>query len=127
MMSSRTIKRVTPWVLGLYFMAQIVGVALLGVVHLNHIYQSQIAIADDIALAGVVDHGHEHDGHHRHGTSDSGDQCCTSHHHLSAILFEPNVNPGGFARTSLALALPDVLIGGEPAFPDRPPKLLLSI
>src|ERR1700733_6615234 len=100
MKSSRTIRRMVPWILGLYFVAQIAGVALLAVVHLNHVYQSQVATADDIVLTGALNLGHERGGHHQHGTSDAGDQCCTLHHHLAAVLsFQPAANPGGFTKT----------------------------
>jgi len=121
------IRRVVPWVLGLYLVAQISGVALLAV-HFHHAYQSQIAAADDIALTGAVDRDHEHNGHHQHGAADPGDQCCTLHHHLTAVLFfEPAADVVGFVSTALLLTLPDVLVGAEPGLLDRPPKLLLSV
>jgi hypothetical protein len=125
MKSSLMIRRLVPWVLGLYFIAQIVSLAPLVAVHLQHIYQGQVAIADDIARTGVVDHGHERYGHHQHGTTDPGDQCCTLHHHLAAVLSVDMIySPGGFESYLRLLSLLDLFVGAEPGLLDRPPKLL---
>lgn len=125
---SRTIRQWVPHVLGLYILAQIVGVALLAAVHFDHAYHSQVAIAEDIAQAGVVDHGHERNGHHQHDDRDPGDQCCTLHHHLAAVLsLEPAARRIDFKRILLTLPFHDLLVGAEPGLPDRPPKLPLSV
>jgi hypothetical protein len=125
MTSQLTIRRTVPIILGLYFLAQVIGIAPLIAVHLHHLYQSQMAIAEDLAVIGVVDHGHDHNGHHQHGAGDPADQCCTVHHHLAAVLpVDLGAKPRSCASASVGMPLPDSLIGAEPALPDRPPKLL---
>jgi hypothetical protein len=128
MKASRTVRRLVPWILGLYLVAQAAGIASLAALHLDHIHQSQAAIADDIARTGVVDHSHEHNGHHQHGTPDLADPCCTVHHHLAAVLPPaPAAQARAFVSATLALPLPDHLSGAEPGRLDRPPKLPLSV
>ena len=125
---TRTLRRLVPWVLGLYFISQLVGLTQLANAHLQHAYQSQLAIAEDIARTGAVDHDHEHNGHHQHGTADPGDQCCTVHHHLAAVLpLNLTAVPPGIASGSLVLPLRDFSAGIKIGLLDRPPKLLLSV
>jgi len=128
MKSSRTTRLIVPWIAGLYFIAQIFGITSLVASHLHHIYQSEVAIADDIARNGVIDRGHEHNGHHQHGAADPGDQCCIVHHHLSAVPpFDLTPDPVGIASASLVMPLLERLVGAEPSLLERPPKLLLSV
>jgi hypothetical protein len=125
---SRTIRLMVPWVLGFYFVAQIIGITSLISVHLHHMYLSEVAIADDIARTDAVDHGHEHSGHHHHGAADPGDQCCTVHNHLSAVPpLDLTPDPVGTASASLVLPVLDRLVSAEPSLLERPPKLLLSV
>ena len=128
MKSSRAIGLMVPWVVGLYFIAQIIGITSLFSVHLHHLHQSEVAIADDIARTGAVNHGHEQSGHHQHGAADPGDQCCTVDHHLSAVLpIDLTADPVGIASALLVLPLPDRPVGAEPNLLERPPKLLMSV
>jgi hypothetical protein len=126
--SWHTIRCLVPWVLGVYFISQVAGLAQLAAVHFHHVHQSQVAIADDVAKTGVVDRKHEQNGHHQHGTADPGDQCCTLHHHLAAVLpLDLTATPPGIASASLVLPLLEVVAGFGAGLPDRPPKLLLSV
>jgi len=127
METPRKIRLMVPWIVGFYFLAQIVGITSLFAIHLQHTCQSEVAFADDIATTGHVDHGLEYDGH-RHGTSDPGDQCCAMQNHLAAVL-PLDLTPDllGFASASLVLPVPDHLVGAEPRLPDRPPKFLLLV
>ena len=128
MKSLRTTRLMAPLIVGLYFIAQIVGITSLVATHLHHVYESEIATAEDIATTGHVERGHKQGSHHQHGVGDPGDQCCNVHHHLSAVLpLDLTHNPLSLPSTSLLLPLPDHLVGAEPRLPDRPPKLLPSV
>jgi len=133
MMSPTTKRRIGPWLLGLFFLAQIAGIVPLVGAHLQHIIETQRDIASDLADTGVANHVHRHHANHDHdrhdhGVSDSTDQCCTLHHHLAGVV--PSI-AGGILRGNLMALLmafpPSSLEGAEPTLLERPPKLPLSI
>ena len=90
MISLHIKRRFGRWLLGLFLIAQLAGVAPLVAVHLQHISAAEQDLADD-AGAGVAQHVHRHHvhkggSHHDHGATDPNDQCCTVHHHLAGVL-----------------------------------------
>jgi hypothetical protein len=125
-------RRLVPWLLGLFALAQVAGVVTLVSVHLQHVIASEQDIAKDAASTGISYHAHHHhihDGsdHHDHGAADPNDQCCTLHHHLAGVL--PHA-AGGQTDFPIAIVVPLPLQAFVPADPsplERPPKLLLSI
>ena len=128
MISLATLRRFGPWLLGLFLTAQVAGILPLAAAHIQHALESQRAIADDITTSGAVDHGHEQQGHHRHGAPDVNDQCCTLHHHLAGILpFAGNVDRNGLLTAPNVPLPPRPLAAADPGLPERPPKLLLFV
>jgi hypothetical protein len=133
MMSLSTKRRIGPWLLGLFFLAQIAGIVPLFGVHLQHIIETQRDIASDLSVTGVADHVHNHHSHHDgdrhdHGANDSADQCCTLHHHLAGVV--PPLaagNPRSFLMSPVVPLPTRALTGAEPRLLERPPKHLLSV
>jgi len=56
MVLPRKVRLMVRFITGLYFIAQIMGAPSLFAIHLHHTYQSEVAIADDLATTGRVDH-----------------------------------------------------------------------
>jgi len=59
MMSLHALRRLGPWLLGLFVAAQIAGVVPLISIHIQHTLESERAISEDLATLGVVDYQHE--------------------------------------------------------------------
>jgi hypothetical protein len=126
-------RRIGPWLLGLFFLAQVAGLVPLVGAHLQHIIETQRDIAADLAETGAVDHVHRHHsnsdhGRHDHGVTDSTDQCCTLHHHLAGVV--PVAAAGNLRGYLMALlvAFPTRSFeGAEAGLLERPPKPPLSI
>jgi hypothetical protein len=133
MMSLTTKRRVGPWLLGLFFLAQVAGIVALVGTHFQHIAETQRDIASDLAETGIANHVHHHHSNyehsrHDHGVSDSTDQCCTLHHHLAGVF--PVIAGGNLRRNLIAPLMafpPRSFEGAEPGLLERPPKLPLSI
>jgi hypothetical protein len=133
MMSLSTKRRIGPWLLGLFFLAQIAGIVPLFGTHLQHIIETQRDIASDLSVTGVADHAHNHHSHHDgdrhdHGANDSADQCCTLHHHLAGVV--PPLATGNLRSFLMSPVVPlptRALAGAEPSLLERPPKRLLSV
>jgi hypothetical protein len=120
------------WLLGLFLIAQVAGMAPLAAVHLPHIAAAEMDAADD-AGAHVAEHAHHHhlhngSGQHDHGAADPNDQCCTIHHHLAGVL---PLAAGAKANDILLAANvslpPHALVPADPGLLERPPKLLSTI
>jgi hypothetical protein len=128
MISLHIKRRFGRWLLGLFLIAQLAGVAPLVAVHLQHISAAEQDLADD-AGAGVAEHAHHHHvhkggGHHDHGATDPNDQCCTMHHHLAGVLpFATGANANEVPMAAILALSPRALVPADPGLLERPPKL----
>jgi hypothetical protein len=120
------------WLLGLFLIAQLAGLAPLVAVHLQHISAAEQDLADD-AASDLMQHAHHHhvhqgSGQHDHGAADPNDQCCTVHHHLAGVLpLSAGGGTNGVPPASIVSLPPRVLVASDPSLLERPPKLLSTI
>jgi hypothetical protein len=132
MISLRIKRHFGRWLLGLFLIAQLAGIAPLVAVHLQHISAAEQDLADD-AGAGVAQPAHHHHlhkggGNHDHGATDPNDQCCTVHHHLAGLLpFATGANANEVPVTAIVTLRPRALVPADPGLLERPPKLLSTI
>ena len=117
-----SLHRLSPWLIGLFFIAQICGVVQLLSNHTAHVTESQL-ILSKTAVTKSTSHGH----HHHYGDADGAIQ----HHELQDLNGAPVrlIAIGGLSVTpaNVALYVPDVLAGRNPVLPERPPKPSLSV
>jgi hypothetical protein len=133
-MLSRDIKRrFGCWLLGLFLIAQLGGVAPLIALHLQHISAAEQDSADDAGDSRAAQHAHRHHvhqggGHHDHGAADPNDQCCTVHHHLAGVLpFAVDADTNDLSLAAIVSLRPRAFVSADPRLLERPPKLLSSI
>ena len=132
MFSLARLRRLGPALLGLFVLAQAVGMVPLISAHIQHTLETEQDVAADLRESGRVNHVHRHhlrddSGQHEHSTGDPGDQCCTLHHHLAGVVPIAN-GASGSSSTVRIVALPlRSLAGIDPTKLERPPKLPLSI
>ena len=130
---SRTLRRLTPWLLGLFLMTQCAAIVPLLITDLQHDIETEHDIADDLAATGTVNHVHSHHQHqsdHRHDHTgvDVTDQCCTIHHHLAGVLpFTIAQAPDEFPAVPSLVSCSRRPLGSDPSGMERPPKLPVSI
>jgi hypothetical protein len=114
-------RRLSTWLIGLFFLAQIGGVVQLLGEHTAHVTESQLAVSHATA-AGNASHSHHHEG-----DADGAIQ----HHALQDLNGAPLRVSSAFelavASATLAPLVPDVLAGRNPVLPERPPKSFLSV
>jgi len=121
MIPTATARRLSPWVLGLFLIAQIFGVVPLIREHTAHLAQTGLTLSEDCAGSG-----HVPQTHHR------GDADGFIHHHQLQDLsgaFTCTVSQCeiGFVRVAVCPYAPDALAEGDPILLERPPKPILSI
>ena len=120
MIPRSTARRLAPWMVGLFIIAQIFAVIPLISEHTIHIAQSELGVSLDRVGAGGVPQAH-----HR-GDADGFVQ----HHELQdlsgALTCTVSQCEIGFVRVALSPYAPDALAEGDPIFLERPPKALLS-
>jgi hypothetical protein len=131
MISLADMRHLTPWLLGLFLLAQAAGVLPLITVDLQHAYASEQDVAADLNETGSVSHQHRHHAHHEqgqheHGAADLGDQCCTLHYHLVGVLSVAHLTGASNLSSQIVLFSPQHLASAELASLDRPPKLPCS-
>jgi hypothetical protein len=116
-------RRLGPWLLGLFLIAQIAGIVPAMSDHTTHLFESQPAVVDthDYSAAGPR-------GDHRHGTSDIQDECCALHHHLAGVVPLTIAAPA-FSLAAAPLVAPPLraLASADPVLLERPPKSLSVI
>jgi hypothetical protein len=137
MISLLKVRRMGPWLLGLFFIAQVAGIVPLVGAHLQHVFASQQDMAEDSTARGNGSHVHHHHAHHDdgggqhsqhdHGANDPNDQCCTLHHHLAGIAPHAVAAKAGIFIAPIIPLPPRSFETAEPGLPERPPKLPLSI
>jgi hypothetical protein len=114
-------RRLSTWLVGLFFIAQTCGVVPLLGEHAAHVTESQLVLAH-ATIAGNASHGHHHDG-----DADGVIQ----HHELQDLNGAPTYLVSGdklpLARVAVTTHVSDALTEGSPVLLERPPKPLLSV
>jgi hypothetical protein len=112
----------TPWLIGLFFIAQICGVARLLSEHTAHVTESQLVFSD-VAATGATSLGH----HHHYGDADGAIQ----HHELQDLNGAPAYLVDDcevtFTHDAIRAYVADLLTGNNPVLLERPPKPFLSV
>jgi hypothetical protein len=113
-------RRLSPWVVGIFLLAQIFGVFPLVSEHTAHIAQADFTVASDCVCTGHAPH------EHYQGDSDGFVQ----HHELqdlSGVLScAVDQCQRGIIHVAVSLYAPHALTEGHRNFLERPPKSLLS-
>jgi hypothetical protein len=114
--------RLGPWLVGLFFIAQICGVVQLLGEHTEHVAESQL-ILHQAAVTGNTWHGH----HHHNGDADGAVQ----HHELQDLNGAPACPIAGcelaFTHDTITAYVSDALTESNPVLLERPPKPFLSV
>ena len=121
MIRKTALRRLSTWLIGLFFLAQIGGVVQLLGEHTAHVSESQLSVAH-ASLAGNASHRHHHEG-----DADGAIQ----HHQLQDLNGAPlrlvaTCEPA-VASTAVVACVPHLLSGRKPVLPERPPKSSLSV
>ena len=122
MIAMAAMRRLGPWLVGLFFIAQIFGVVPLMSGHTAHVAETQFALSKGDAGTGNVPQRHHH-----HGDADGFIQ----HHELQDLngTITSLAGRGEIACVQVALVTyaPSALTQTDPVLLERPPKPLLSI
>ena len=110
----------SPWVVGIFLLAQIFGVFPLVSEHTAHVAQADFTVSQNCVCTGDTTHGHYH------GDTDGFMQ----HHELQDLSGVLSCAVGkcenGLVHVAVCLYAPLALSEGNPIFLERPPKSLLS-
>jgi hypothetical protein len=120
MISLAAMRRCGPWLLGLFLLAQIVGVAPLVTAHTIH-------VAGSIGADLHGDGAHADQAQHQHGDADSGPQHHALHDMTGVLADAPGAAAVGVAYVTIAAPPPNALAAVDPVLPERPPKSILSV
>ena len=122
MIRQAALRRLSPWLIGLFMIAQFCAVVQLLSEHTTHEAESQLMLAD-ATVAGNTSHGH----HHHYGDADGSIQ----HHELQDLTGAPASPVAGcelaFSHVTITGYVSDVLTESNPALLERPPKPILSV
>jgi len=114
-------RRVRCFLLGLFVIAQLVGVVPLLATHTLDVFDRQQVMLDVHGL-GSIDKSDHHPG------SGCCDQCCTLSHHLVGVVGLPFIIAQAVVRVTRVAPRPLArLTSGGPFLLDRPPKILSLI
>jgi len=123
MISTAAMRRLGPWVVGLFIIGQIFGVVPLVSGHTAHVAEAELASS----LSGGVDHAAHHKQHHHRGDADG----CAQHHALQDLSGAPapllDCCEIVFAEVALTVPPPRMLAASDPVRLERPPKSSLSV
>jgi hypothetical protein len=114
-----------PLLLGLFMIAQVVGVAPLLSLHAADAFEEPSTGSDRNYAGAFATHHH---ADHQHQGGDVRDECCAVHHHLAGVLphaFDAVDVVFVIARTAVPPLAP--VETAYPTLPERPPKLLRFI
>jgi hypothetical protein len=115
--------RLVPWLIGLFFIAQICGVVQLLSEHTAHVTESQL-ILSEAAVTGNTSHGHHH---HHDGDADGAIQ----HHELQDLNGAPACLIAScelaFTHDTITAYVSDAFTESKPVLLERPPKPFLSV
>jgi hypothetical protein len=116
-------RRSAPWLIGLFLIAQICGVAPLLGEHTAHVTESQLALSE-VAVTGDASRDRHH---HHYGDADGAIQ----HHELQDLNGAPAWviadRELAFTHDTIAAYVSDALTEGNPVLLERPPKPFLSV
>jgi hypothetical protein len=122
MIRQAALHRLVPWLIGLFFMAQICGVVQLLSDHTAHVTESQL-ILSEATVIGNISHGH----HHHYGDADGAIQ----HHELQDLNGAPAYPIAGcelaFTHDTITAYVSAALTESNPVLLERPPKPFLSV
>jgi len=113
-------RRFGPWLLGLFLVAQIVGVAPLVTAHTIHVAGS--ILADQHGDGARADQAR-----HQRGDADSEPQHHALHDMTGVLADAPGASAVGIAYVTIAARPPNALAAVDPVLPERPPKSILSV
>ena len=123
MIRQAALRRSAPWLMGLFLIAQICGVAPLLGEHTAHVTESQLTLSE-VAVTGDASHDHHH---HHDGDADGAIQ----HHELQDLNGAPVYLIAGcelaFTHDTMTGYVSDALTEGNPVLLERPPKPFLSV
>lgn len=137
MIRQAALHRLVPWLIGLFFIAQICSVVQLLSEHTAHVTESQLILSEaavseaavseaavsEAAVAGNTSQGH----HHHHGDADGAIQ----HHELQDLNGAPACLIAGcelaFTHDTVTAYISDTLTESKPVLLERPPKPFLSV
>jgi hypothetical protein len=122
MIAMAAMRRLCPWVVGLFLIAQVFGVVPLVSGHTAHVAEAELVLSKDSTSTGSI----PHQGHHHVGDADGFIQ----HHELqdlncaftSVVCCEI-----AFVHVAITAPAPSVLAEADRILLERPPKPLLSI
>jgi hypothetical protein len=113
-------RHLSPWMVGIFLVAQIFGVFPLVSEHTAHVATADFMVAQDCVCTGNMPHTHYH------GDADGFVQ----HHELQDLSGVLTCAVGqcesGLIHVAVSLYAPHALSEGHPVFLERPPKSLLS-
>jgi hypothetical protein len=122
MIPMAAMRRLGPWLVGLFLIAQIFGVFPLISGHTAHVAEAHLVLSKDNGNIGSIPQGHHH-----HGDADGFIQ----HHELQdltgAITCLANRCERAFVHVALTIHAPNAVAGIDPILLERPPKPLPSI
>ena len=124
-------RRLSTWLIGLFFLAQIGGVVQILGEHTAHVTESQLTesllTASQLAVAQASVIANVSHSHHHEGDADGAIQ----HHALQDLNGAPlrlmQACELPITAAMVTPAVPDVLAGRNPVLPERPPKPFLSV
>jgi hypothetical protein len=128
MVSFNKLRRLGPWLLGLFVIAHLTGVVPLLGTHMQHVLIGEhFAGAHATAIDGHDRHGGSA-GHHHNTDTDRPDQCCAVHLLLTAVVpIESAANRSDTLGAPIPRRALSQLAGTDATRLDRPPKLRLPI
>src|ERR1700726_1656872 len=119
-------RRLSTWLIGLFFLAQIGGVVQLLGEHTAHVSESQLTESQlAVAQASVIGNVSHH--HHHEGDADGAIQPHALQDLNGAPLRLTQACELTVTSAMVTPHVPDVLAGRYPVLPERPPKSFLSV
>ena len=120
MFPTATARRFSPWIVGIFLVAQIFGVFPLVSEHIAHVAEADFNVTENCVCTGHAPHAHY-----------QGDADGFVQHHelqdLNCVLACAAVKcESGLIHVAVSLYAPHALSEGNPTFLERPPKSLLS-
>jgi len=122
MLSTAAMHRLSPWLVGLFLIAQIFGVVPLISCHSAHAAGGASILCEHETDADAAPQGHHH----------LGDADDAAHHHalqdLSGVMASaPDRREGSLVHTLIVAPVPSALAPADQIRLERPPKFILSV
>lgn len=113
-------RRLSPWIVGIFLLAQIFGVFPLVSGHTAHVAQADFTIAQNCVCTGYAPHGHYQ------GDADGFVQYHELQDLSGVLTCAVDQYQSGLIHVAVSLYAPHALAESNPIFLERPPKSLLS-